>query len=152
VRLFLDSSVLLAASGSGRGASRAVFMLAAAHRWALLVTPYVIEEVLVNLVDLPPIWTAEWVCLRQDLVVADDIVTLDRIAVFEPAKDRPILLSALAWADVLLTLDRADFGSLLGTEFYGLAVLTPGAFLERAGGGAAGTGVTGHSVATPIPP
>jgi hypothetical protein len=44
---------------------------------------------------------------------------------------RPILFSALAWADVLLTLDRADFGKRLNTTFYGLAILTPGMFLER---------------------
>ncbi len=43
----------------------------------------------------------------------------------------PILFSALAWSDVLLTLDSKDFGDLLGSEFYGLPVLRPGAFLER---------------------
>jgi hypothetical protein len=45
-------------------------------------------------------------------------------------------LGALAWADVLLTLDKTDFGGLLGGEFYGLPVLTPGTFLgrERSGG------------------
>jgi hypothetical protein len=61
----------------------------------------------------------------------DDVLTLDRAVVFEPAKDRPILFTALAWADVLLTLDRADFGALLGSTFYGLAIVTPGLFLER---------------------
>ena len=45
--------------------------------------------------------------------------------------DRPILFSALAWSDVLLTLDRGDFGELLGKTFYELWVLTPGAFLEQ---------------------
>jgi hypothetical protein len=68
--------------------------------------------------------------IRPELVLMDDVLTLDRIAVFGPAKDRPILFSALAWAEVLLTLDRTDFGHLLGTSFYGLAVLTPGQFLE----------------------
>jgi hypothetical protein len=51
--------------------------------------------------------------------------------VFTAAKDRPVLFSALAWSEVLLTLDRADFADLLGREFYGLPVLTPGAFLAR---------------------
>jgi hypothetical protein len=56
--------------------------------------------------------------------------------VFSPGKDRPILLSALAWADVLLTLDRADFMDLLGQQFYDLRLRTPGMFLaeERAAG------------------
>lgn len=60
-----------------------------------------------------------------------DVFTLDRPSVFGPAKDRPILFSALAWADMLLTLDRGDFGALMGTTFYGLPILKPGAFLER---------------------
>jgi hypothetical protein len=59
------------------------------------------------------------------------VVTLDRPVVFEAAKDRPILFSALAWADVLLTLDRGDFGSLMDSSFYGLLVLKPGTLLER---------------------
>ena len=61
----------------------------------------------------------------------DDVLTVDRPAVFPVTKDRPILFSALAWADVLLTHDRGDFHELLGIRFYGLLVLTPGMFLER---------------------
>jgi hypothetical protein len=41
---------------------------------------------------------------------------------FRGAKDRPILFTALAWADVLLTLDRNDFGALLGGASYGLSI------------------------------
>jgi len=51
--------------------------------------------------------------------------------VFPVSKDRPILFSALATADVLLTLDRADFSRLLGSSFYGLAIMTPGMWLMR---------------------
>ena len=68
--------------------------------------------------------------MRADLLLEDDIVTIDRGTVFATAKDRPILFSALAWADVLLTLDRGDFEPL-GGEFYGLTILTPGSFLQR---------------------
>jgi len=32
---------------------------------------------------------------------------------------------------VLLTLDSKDFGELLESDFYGMPVLRPGAFLER---------------------
>ena len=131
MRLFLDSSVLLAACGSDRGASRAVFRRAAESGWILLTTPYVIEEVLANLLDLPAAATADWARLRPELALMDDVLTLDRAAVFEPAKDRPILFSALAWSEVLLTLDRGDFGALFGSTFYGLPILTPGMFLER---------------------
>lgn len=64
-------------------------------------------------------------------MMEDNVLSLDRPAVFAAGKDRPILFSALAWADVLLTLDSRDFGDLLGNSFYGLSVLRPGAFLER---------------------
>ena len=45
--------------------------------------------------------------------------------IFAASKDRPISFSALAWAEVLLTLDKADFSDLLGGAFYGLTVLLP---------------------------
>jgi hypothetical protein len=131
MRLFLDTSVLLAASGSARGASREVFRCAPLNGWTLIATPYVVEEVLRNLPELPLTASADWGRLRTDLMLLDDVLTLDRPAVFPAAKDRPILFSALAWADVLLTLDRADFGQLLGGDFYDLPILSPGAFLER---------------------
>lgn len=131
MRLFLDTSVLLAASGSATGASREIFRLATPNRWTLVATPYVVEEVRRNLSQLPPPAAAEWDALRKDLLFMEDVLTVDRSAVFPVSKDRPILFSALAWADVLLTLDRADFGEVLGGEFYGLAILTPGQFLQR---------------------
>ena len=96
-----------------------------------MATPYVIGEALNNLADFPPAATAQWANLRADLLVLDDVLTLDRPAVFAAGKDRPILFSALAWADVLLTRDTGDFGEILGGSFYGLLVLTPGDFLQR---------------------
>ncbi len=96
-----------------------------------MASPYVVEEVLANLSNVSATATANWTRLRPDLALMDDVLTLDRAAVFESAKDRPILFSARAWSDVLLTLDRVDFGALLGGTFYGLLVLTPGMFLER---------------------
>jgi hypothetical protein len=131
LRLFLDSSVLLAASGSARGASREIFRLASGHGWSLIATPYVVEEVITNLPELTPTGGAVWEQLRQHLILLEDVLTLDRPAVFSRAKDRPILFSALAWADILLTLDHGDFADLLGRTFYDLAVLKPGDFLQR---------------------
>ena len=123
--------MLLAACGSARGASREVFRLARTHDWSLIATPYVVEEVQTNLPDLIPAASADWAKLRKELILLDDVLTLDRPAGFSPSKDRPILFSALAWADVLLTLDRGDFAELLGRSFYDLAVLKPGNFLQR---------------------
>lgn len=131
MRLFLDTSVLLAACGSAKGASREVFRLATLNQWTLVATPYVLAEVKTNLSDLPPSASSDWTSLHAGLLVMDDVLTPDRLAVFDVPKDRPILFGALAWADVLLTLDRADFGKLLGTAFYELAILAPGQFLQR---------------------
>jgi predicted nucleic acid-binding protein len=123
VRLFLDTSVLLAAAASNRGASREIFRLASGNKWVMITTGYVVEEVLRNLPDFPPLVSGEWVRLRSELLLLEDVITLDRPAVFSARKDRPILFSAFAWADILLTLDSADFEDLLGTSFYGMPVL-----------------------------
>jgi hypothetical protein len=131
MRLFLDSSVLLTASASASGAPRLLFRLGPANDWVLVATPYVLDEVLNNLPTLPVSATSTWSRLRPQPMIYDDILTLDKAAVFPATKDRPILFGALAWADVLLTLDRKDFGDLIGSEFYGLPVFTPGRFLQR---------------------
>ena len=128
--------MLLSACGSEKGASREIFSLAQAKNWTLVATPYVMREVLKNLDKLPHEAAAIWTRLRTDLLVLDDVVTVDRPVIFGVGKDRPVLFSALAWADVLLTLDKGDFARLLGGTFYDLPVLKPGDFLrrERSGG------------------
>ena len=131
MRLFLDTSVLLAACGSLAGASREIFRRAEANDWILITIPFAIEEVLRNLSDFPASASANWLQLRPSLLVMDDVLTLDRPAVFPAGKDRPILFSALAWADILLTLDWGDFGVLMEKPFYNLLVTKPGLFLER---------------------
>ena len=131
MRLFRDTSVLLTACGSAKGASREIFSRASVNDWALITTPYVIEEVIRNLPDFPASASADWARLRPDLIVLDDVFTVNWPAVFPVGKDRPILFSALAWADILLTLDKGDFGGLMAKPFYNLLVLKPGTFLER---------------------
>jgi hypothetical protein len=46
------------------------------------------------------------------------------------SKDKPVLCTALACSDVLLTLDRRDFGSLLGQTVYDLLIQRLGEFLR----------------------
>jgi hypothetical protein len=69
--------------------------------------------------------------LRRALLIMDDVLRLDRPAIFPVTKDRPILVSALAWVDILLTLDEADFGTFMAKPFYGLLVFRPCVFLQR---------------------
>ena len=122
---------MIAAAASAEGASRATFRFAGTHDWILVTTPYAVSETIRNLAAFPASVTVTWLRLRNQLVVVDDVLTIDKPAVFPVEKDRPILFGALASADVLLTLDRVDFGRLLGSGFYGLAIMTPGMWLSR---------------------
>ncbi len=90
-----------------------------------MASPWVIGEVTRNLVKFPTAGTADWLRLRRQLVIVDDVVSLDRALVFPVSKDRPVLLSALASAQVLITLDREDFMGVLGAQCYGLPILLP---------------------------
>lgn len=68
--------------------------------------------------------------MEPRVATVTDVVSLDKALVFEKAKDRPVLISALAAdADFLLTLDRTDFHRALGTQVYGMSVRTPAEFL-----------------------
>lgn len=136
MNLFLDTSVLLAACGSAKGSSRAIFNYAPASNWILLASPYVLAELDKNIRKLPRSATEIWADLRQQLAIMRDVVSIDRAVLFSESKDRPILFTALAWSDTLITLDRTDFTDLLGREFYGLHVRLPYEFLreERAAG------------------
>jgi predicted nucleic acid-binding protein len=130
LRLFCDTSVLLSASISRKGASRLVLEVGDRHNWILYASPYVLNEVRKHLPDLPLTAAADWSRLEAKLLVVPDILTSRKVTVFEAAKDKPILFTALEHAQVLLTLDRRDFGRL-GDLFYGLEIMTPGNFLER---------------------
>jgi hypothetical protein len=121
VNVFLDSSGLLAACGSGAGASRAVIDAAAGQGWSLLTSGYVLAEVESNLAALPVGASDSWAQIRPKLETVPDVLTFEWPAVFAPARDRPILFTAAAWADVLLTLDlagnlEADAGTLKWAE------------------------------------
>jgi hypothetical protein len=131
VKLFLDASVLLAASGSGRGASRFLITEAGAQEWVLVSADYCAEEARRNLSKIGPSAASAW---RKIVVPALEFtavrLALDKPLVFPKAKDRPVVISALAancgW---LLTLDETDFHGNLGHEVYGMRVATPGEFL-----------------------
>lgn len=130
MRVFLDSSVALAAALSTNGASRQMFRLAPSQGWELRVSPWVLREMEVNLAGKPKSATDTWLELREKVFVEDDVLTFEWPLIFNVTKDKPVLCTALACADVLLTLDRRDFGPLIGQTVYDLLVQTPGEFLR----------------------
>jgi predicted nucleic acid-binding protein len=119
----------VAASISSTGASRQVFDHALGQNWSLLVSPWVLRETRDNLARHSSAVRA-WEALRTTVVIEEDALTFFWPVAFDASKDKPVIFTALACADVLLTLDRRDFRDLLGTTIYGLRVLTPGAFLR----------------------
>ena len=131
LKLFLDTSALIAASGSSVGAARRIIELAPANGWDLIATPYVLWEIGRNIVKFPLPAQAEWHAIRPCLLIRPDVLSSDRLIVFTKTKDRPVLLSASAWADVLITHDTGDFHRRLGTSFYGLKIRTPLEFLTE---------------------
>jgi predicted nucleic acid-binding protein len=132
VTVFLDSIVVLAACGRPVGASRAVFDLSAAQGWRLLASDYVLREVEKNLQHrFSAAAQCDWLKLRPALGVVSDVLAFNWPVVFPATKDKPVLFTAAAVADVLLTLDRDDFGSVMAAGFYGLPVMKPGDFLRR---------------------
>ena len=131
MRLFLDTSVLLAAAGSAKGASRFVINQARPLGWELVSSDYCAEEARRNLPKLALVTANSWsrqVASRLRLVRAD--VALDKPLVFAKSKDRPVVISALATrSGWLLTLDEDDFHGRLGLQVYGLRIASPGEFL-----------------------
>lgn len=137
MRLFLDTSVLLAGAASATGASRFVIREASRQGWELVSSDYCAEETRRNLPKLGAAGARGWHRIAGRVRFVQASVALDKPLVFPKAKDRPVVITGLAArADWLLTLDQRDFHQKLGREVYGLRVATPGEFLleQRAHG------------------
>ena len=132
MRVFLDSSVLLAACGSRRGASRSLFAGRGRDRLELVTSEWCLVEVERNLPVLGSSGARTWRRIVPRLKVIRTELVLDRPLVLSAAKDRPVLISALAArCEALLTLDRVDFPRRLGPAVYGMRLMTPGEWLRE---------------------
>ena len=129
--LFVDTSVILAASGSPSGASFFLFQQLAEKNWSLITSPWCTQETLNNIEKLGASSVVRWRDEIEPLLkIVPNALTLDKLLVFPKTKDRPVVLSALAAdASILLTLDRKDFQDAVGESVYGLKIKTPGQFL-----------------------
>ena len=130
MRLFIDTSVLLAACGSPDGGSRVVIDAAPLNGWSLIVNSWVLGETRRNVRKLSARAPLEWQSIRPRLNRVRNVLAIGKPVVFQPTKDRPVLLTAYEFADVLLTLDRRDFRELLGGFFYHLRIQSPRDFLK----------------------
>ncbi len=89
------------------------------------------QETLRNLPKLGSGAALAWTTVVEPVFeTVADVVSLDQALVFPKAKDRPVVISALAASvDALLTLDRTDFHASLGPQLYGMDIRTPADFL-----------------------
>ena len=79
MKLFLDTSVLLAAAGSAIGASRYLIESAASQRWQLVSSPYCLAEVDKNVMKIGSDAAVYWrKHLHDKLTLVQDCVVLDK--------------------------------------------------------------------------
>jgi hypothetical protein len=125
---------MLSACGSGISLSRLITEIAAERAWRLVSASYCRAETDKNLGKLGPDAIARWPELRTRIEWVPNALTSKKPLLLSASKDKPVLISALAAkCDVLLTLDKGDFGLLLGTTVYGMQVSTPRDFLIQGG-------------------
>ncbi|MSQ72214.1 MAG: PIN domain-containing protein [Betaproteobacteria bacterium] len=135
MRVFLDANVLFSAAHRAGSPLRAFFRLAETGICDLLASAYSLDEARRNIARKYPVKSAD----LEHLIAQ---ITICREAGAEavhwarstglPDKDAPILAAAAqARADILVTGDRTDFGSLYERSFRGVEVLPPRTALER---------------------
>lgn len=132
--LFLDANIIFAAAISLEGRAQALFTLAGAGYSTLATSHFATEEARRNVERRYPDASVRLEhLLSQCQTVSEGSPT--RVAWasdFLPTKDAPILAAAVAArADLLVTGDRAHFGSLYGRSFGGTEVISLQDGLER---------------------
>ena len=130
MRIFLDSSVLLSACGSGKSLSRLITEIADERGWRLISASYCHAESSKNIRKIGEEAVLRWPEMQSKVEWVPNALTSRKPLLLTASKDKPVLISALAAkCAVLLTLDKGDFGILLGTMVYGMLVSTPRDFL-----------------------
>ena len=137
VRVFLDTSVIIAAAISSRGTSRALLNLLSAGGCTGFVSDYVLEEVQRNVSRKAPhmVSTMDIIITQAGFtLVTPTLQHIVRAEQYVELKDAPVVAAAVtAGVDALVTLDKKH---LLQREreiheTFGIAVVDPGAILRR---------------------
>ena len=124
---------MLSACGSGKSLSRLITEIAPDRAWRLISASYCRAETSRNISKLGADANLKWAELQTKIEWVSNALTSKKPLLLTASKDKPVLISALAAkSDVLLTLDKGDFGLLLGTTVYGMRVSTPRDFLLAA--------------------
>jgi predicted nucleic acid-binding protein len=127
-RVLPDSNIVYSASRDLTSSFRLFWSLPSVE---ILVSRYIVDEVTRHLVR-PDHRANLWQLLYRSHLVSDGEEIELPPGVNLPAKDRPILQSAVAGsAHILVTGDKNHFGSLFGSTILGVRIETPAMFKRR---------------------
>jgi predicted nucleic acid-binding protein len=129
MKLFLDANIIFTAAYTRQGASGLLFSIAGTGAINLCTSHYALDEAKRNLAlkaadKLPAL---EILLPHLTIVSEPQPEKVAWAALLPlPGKDAPIMAAAVSCkADILVTGDRRDFGSLLGATTEGVLVLGP---------------------------
>jgi SRSO17 transposase/predicted nucleic acid-binding protein len=131
-KVFVDSTVLMAACISASGASRVIVEHGQAGPFSLLASPLVLEETSRNLQKKKPAALTQLSRFHLTSSANPALATIERASRIVALKDAPIIAAAVeGGAEYLVTLDQVHLLSARQAvaRDFGLAVLTPGELL-----------------------
>ena len=132
MRVFLEANIVFSAAKSD-GAIRLLLDLLVTRRHECWIDEYVLEEARRNLAAKFPaaMGRLEALVAQFKIGATSAPVGLVEMLAWLPAKDRPVLLSAMRLrCDVLVTGDRKHFGSGYGKTFDGVTVYSARSLAE----------------------
>ncbi len=130
-RVFLDANVLVSAALKPDARLRILWQLADVR---LFASPHVVDEARRNVVGPEARERLETLIGAVAVLPTEPADQPIEGEPELPAKDRPVLLGAIAvGARILLTGDMAHFGHLMGGDVAGVRVLLPGTYLRERG-------------------
>lgn len=134
-RIFVDASVLFAATHSPRGSARDLIEAGIRGHVTLVLSPFVIQEIRRNLLSKAPEALSLFEAFLAPgllLIVQPSSALVQHVAAVIVLKDAPVVAGAIdAGATVVATYDRKHLLTKRGEIFaaFGVTMATPGEFL-----------------------
>lgn len=135
MRVFLDANILFSAAHRAENSVRVFFRLGELGTCELIASAFAVDEARRNVARKHPARLPDLETLLASVSICEEAGAEDlrwACSAGLPDKDAPILAAAVrAKADLLVTGDRSDFGSLYGKKLRGVEVLPPRTAIER---------------------
>ena len=135
LRVFIDTSALLAGLNSPYGGAGTILAACLAHDLVAVISPQVVEETERNIPLKFPLLATAWAAfllIPPEITRAPSLADIQRAYKILPTSDAPILASAIkARPDALITWNTRDFLRQEVTASVSFPILIPQEFLER---------------------